>query len=392
MIDSLASNVGFFCPIWTITSRDGVVAAYAAHTRACVGKLFNPLTPFTFNSITYGIAPSQSSRDMQKIGLSPNSTQFIGVFDDIITRADVEGGRWKLAKIVYEYVNYLDLSMGSTGKLVGVAGRFEPMGAAYQVEMMSNSTLLTQQVGELTSPTDRNQFPAGLSRTGTSEVQRLTSHGVPYTAGTFSITFTNPLTSVTQTTSAIAWNASAGTIQSAMLALSNMPASGVSCSGGPLNTAWVTLTFGGTLALHLVSLVVIDYSLITPPGFVVATTITQGSADWTFHRAVVSSADRRHLVIDGSAKADNYFQYGVITWQTGTNTHSPGGMEIKSNTGNTIELMLPMPADIIAGNQVTLLAGYDGTRTQCRDKFGDAINFNGEPDLPGLKVLFTYPE
>lgn len=278
MKDALKSNIGFFCPIWKIVSRDGVVAAYAAHTRATVGPRHNPTNLFTFNSATYKPAPVEATRDMHRIGLSPNSTQIRGVFDDIITRADLEGGRWKMAKVVYEYVNYLDPSLGSTSKMDGIVGTVEQQGPVYQMEVLTNGALLAQLIGELTSSTDRNAFPAGVDKT-----------------------------------------------------------------------------------------------------------------DWIVTRNVLSSADRRHLVIDGAAKGPNYFKYGIIFWTTGANVHSPG-MEIKSNAGNTIELQLPMPDDIANGDHVTLLAGYDGTRGQIRDRFADATDMNAEPDLPGLKTQFSYSE
>lgn len=277
MIDALASNPLYLCPVWKIVSRDGLVAAYCVHSRPTVGRGFNPVSLFTFGGVTYKPAPVQSTRDMHKLGLTPNSTQLIGVFDDVITRADVEGGRWRLAKIVYEYVNYLDLSLGSTGKMVGIAGKWE-VNDPYTVDFMSNASQLTQQIGETTSPTDRNSFPAGLKKSA-----------------------------------------------------------------------------------------------------------------WTTTRNVVSSADRRHLVIDGAVPADDYYQYGVLMFSTGDNSKTPG-MEIKGNVGSTIELMLPMPDNIVAGNIVTLLAGYDGTKLQARDKFSDMENFDGEPDLPGMKQVFSYPE
>jgi hypothetical protein len=67
-------------------------------------------------------------------------------------------------------------------------------------------------------------------------------------------------------------------------------------------------------------------------------------------------------------------------------------MEIKDNIGNDIELQLPMMSDIAISDTVSLLAGYDGSRTQARDKFSAAENMSAEPDLPGLKAILRYPE
>jgi hypothetical protein len=74
-------------------------------------------------------------------------------------------------------------------------------------------------------------------------------------------------------------------------------------------------------------------------------------------------------------------------------------MEVKSSTstdGGTktlIEMQLPLPSNPLVGDTVELVAGYDGTREQARDKFSptDVVDFDGEPDLPGLSRLLKYP-
>lgn len=277
--DHLAGNVVFVCPIWKITSRDGLVAAYCSHSRPGVGNSWNPLTPFTFNGVNYAPAPVTNTRDLHRIGLRPNSTEITGAFDNLITRVDVEIGRWKLATVDYEYVCYLDLSLGSMGKISGVVGQINPKGPLYEMEFLSNAHLLDQQIGDLTSPTDRNAFPAGVNK-----------------------------------------------------------------------------------------------------------------ATWTVSRNVVSSTNRRNLVIDGVAKPNSYFKHGVLTVTTGAAANQrSAGMEIKDNVGNAIELQLPMPSDFVAGNVVSLVAGYQGTREEARDRFGAMIDSDSEPDVPGMKQLLSYP-
>ena len=51
-----------------------------------------------------------------------------------------------------------------------------------------------------------------------------------------------------------------------------------------------------------------------------------------------------------------------------------------------------MRSTIAIGDTLNLIAGYDGTREQARDKFDAAEAFNGEPDLPGLSTVLTYPQ
>lgn len=78
---------------------------------------------------------------------------------------------------------------------------------------------------------------------GTSEVWTLNFD--TSASGTFTLTF-NPAGAGAQTTGTIAYNASAATIQTALEALSNIAASGdVTCTGGPVGTDTVTITFSG---------------------------------------------------------------------------------------------------------------------------------------------------
>lgn len=75
---------------------------------------------------------------------------------------------------------------------------------------------------------------------GTNEVQTVTITGTP-TGGTFTLTYSG------QTTSAIAYDAAASAVDSALEALSNIGAGEVTCAGGPLPGTPVTVTFSGTL-------------------------------------------------------------------------------------------------------------------------------------------------
>lgn len=76
---------------------------------------------------------------------------------------------------------------------------------------------------------------------GTSHVTTLTLTGAP-TGGTFTLTYS------AQTTAAIPYNATAGQIQTALEALSNMGEGEIDVAGGPITSAPVTITYLGTLA------------------------------------------------------------------------------------------------------------------------------------------------
>lgn len=108
---------------------------------------------------------------------------------------------------------------------------------------------------------------------GTAEVQTLTPTTV--TAGTFTITITQPTTGLSRTTAPIAFNATAATIQAALIALDNVEPGDVVCAGGPMNTTAVTITYFGNFIGNPAQ-VTVDGTLLT--GTIAPTTTTPGVA------------------------------------------------------------------------------------------------------------------
>lgn len=117
--------------------------------------------------------------------------------------------------------------------------------------------------------------PITLYFNGTNEVQTIT---ISATGGTFTITYSG------QTTSAIAYNATAATVQAALEALSNIAVGDVSVTGsagGPYS-----IEFIGTLGLQNVAAVTTNAGSLTGgAGTAVVATPTPGvapDATWTF--------------------------------------------------------------------------------------------------------------
>lgn len=111
--------------------------------------------------------------------------------------------------------------------------------------------------------------PVSLTTGGTgavNEVQSLSISGGP-TGGTVTLTFAG------QTTAPIAYNATAATVQAALVALSNVAAGDIVATGGPLPAA-VTLTFGGQYARTNVAQITATHALTggTTPNVAVTTT------------------------------------------------------------------------------------------------------------------------
>lgn len=103
---------------------------------------------------------------------------------------------------------------------------------------------------------------------GVNEVQTVTITGSP-TAGTFTLTYSG------QTTAAIAYNALASAVQTALRALSNIGSTGVTVTGGPGPGTPYTVTFAGSLAFTNVTQMTASSSFTggTSPSTTVTTTV-----------------------------------------------------------------------------------------------------------------------
>lgn len=107
---------------------------------------------------------------------------------------------------------------------------------------------------------------------------------------------------------------------------------------------------------------------------------------YTVEGAVSSAADRRSFTDSGRAEAAGHFMHGLLTWTGGANAGA--AMEVKSfGAGGQFALFLPMRHDIAPGDGYRVSAGCDKTFATCRDRFDNAINFRGEPHVPGLDFV-----
>lgn len=120
----------------------------------------------------------------------------------------------------------------------------------------------------------------------TNEVQTIT---VDATGGTFTITYSG------QTTSATAYNASASTVQTNLVALSNIDSGDVTVTGGPGDAGGTTpyvLTFGGALAQKDVAAVTTNAGSLTGgAGTATVATATAGPVGTALTAALKGAAN-----------------------------------------------------------------------------------------------------
>lgn len=129
---------------------------------------------------------------------------------------------------------------------------------------------------------------------GTDEVQSIIATGG--TAGDFTLTYSG------QTTAAIAYNASAATVQTRLEALSNIGVGDVTVTGGLLPNTAVVVTFTGALAKTNVATMTVTDSITD--GTAAVTVVTGGEAPSSDNERIVSVAvvDEDGLALSTSVK------------------------------------------------------------------------------------------
>lgn len=84
---------------------------------------------------------------------------------------------------------------------------------------------------------------------------------------------------------------------------------------------------------------------------------------------------------------DDYLGEGLLTWLTGANAGLTQKVRTHTAAG-TVTLVLPMVLPVAVGDTLTAVAGCRKRLTEdCQAKFGNAINFQGEPHRPSPDTL-----
>lgn len=80
---------------------------------------------------------------------------------------------------------------------------------------------------------------------------------------------------------------------------------------------------------------------------------------------------------------------GTLRWLDGP--YAGQSMTIADLNGEVVLLDRPIDQDLPIGSRVLLREGCDRTLATCAERFGNAINFQGEPHLPGNDLIARYP-
>lgn len=236
---------------------------------------------------------------------------------------------------------------------------------AYKPAQNSGITLL---VASLASDPTATGVPATEPSLARNEIQTITS---TLTTGTFTLTYSG------QTTAAINWNDSAATVQTRLRDLSNIGATDVVCTGGPLNLAPVQVEFQSALGNTDVVLMTDSSASVT----VVET--RKGHPDITFAWEGSVNCPRWLDGVPwetGSAPQINFWSATPASYVAGTDLSVTAS---DHDTNNTVSAIVLVIADALASNPISDTFGTAvGQLAQSQARFG-AIT----PPLAGSRIL-----
>jgi uncharacterized phage protein (TIGR02218 family) len=101
----------------------------------------------------------------------------------------------------------------------------------------------------------------------------------------------------------------------------------------------------------------------------------------------ITAADDIEVNVAASLNPGDYAQ-GRLRWLDGANAGTEG--LILANDAGTISLADPPPLSPVAGDRVEIRHGCDRRFSTCVSRFANALNFRGEPHLPGNDLLTRY--
>jgi len=115
----------------------------------------------------------------------------------------------------------------------------------------------------------------------------------------------------------------------------------------------------------------------------------QCRVDLAGRRRTVPVAAVEDGVAHAAGLAAGVYAFGTLRWLTGAN----GGIVQAVIDNGTDEVVLadPPPFAVEPGTLALLTEGCDRQLGTCRARFGNAVNFRGEPYLPGTDLLTRYP-
>jgi hypothetical protein len=342
----LASPVTSLASCWQVTRRDGTVFYLTDHDQDLV-----------VDGHTYlASAGYQRTAMAANADLSVDNLELTGMFDNaVLSESDLRSGAFDFADIRVLVVNWADLSQGVLKLRRGYLGEVSsrPSGI-FTAELRGMTQRLVQKIGQIYSPDCRADL--GDTRCKVPIAPDLIQRNRAYAAGDHVRVVTDGS------------NTDSRRFQDRIYR----------CTGD-----------GSTAA--------VQPAYDTTPG----NATVDGAATfvcleaWTRSGAAGTVTDSGSFFVTldtvESRAVDDWFTYGVLTWESGGNAGR--SMEVKAWTAATtaLQLFLPMDQPVLTGDRLRLYPGCNKLVPHCRDKFANILNMRAEPFVPGTDQTLALP-
>lgn len=105
--------------------------------------------------------------------------------------------------------------------------------------------------------------------------------------------------------------------------------------------------------------------------------------------ARVVAWNERGVTLDAAEPVANAYGGGLLRWIGGENSGLEGAIAVSDGSSVTLRIDPALP--VAVGDLVELIEGCDKSLATCAGRFANAVNFRGEPFLPGIDLLTRYP-
>lgn len=342
----LAGEALTLATMWRVVRRDGEVFTFTDHDRDIVygGDTY-------VATIGYQRAAISSGAD-----LAVDETELLGLIDAAsINERELRAGVWDHAEVRIFIVNWAALSQGEIrcrrGTLGEVICRDD---GSFRAELRGLAQPLQQMVGGYYQAECRADLGDARCKIPLQPPAR--QNGAAYALGAF---VRVPTVGVPT-----------GTTYDEEGAIYECTTAGVTAGAQPAFNVGAGLT--------------------TADGSVVWTCRTA----WTRPATIQTVTDSVTLVLVASGietYPDGWFEGGVAIWETGANAGAAREVLTWTQASRTLGLLAPLPVAPQAGDVLRIQPGCDKRWATCRDRFGNKLNFRGEPTVPGANAILETP-
>ena len=94
----------------------------------------------------------------------------------------------------------------------------------------------------------------------------------------------------------------------------------------------------------------------------------------------------------GTANGNAFYDDGVAEITSGAFAGRRAEIKSFDPDTNLLRLWVPFGAAVYSGDTIKLRAGCQKTLSDCKNKFGNLLNFRGEPFIPGVTKVMRFPD